>query len=81
MAKILIIEDESAIRRVLTKILVEESKEYEVEEAVEVEEEVGVTQVQRAAQPARMTRNRLQAGLIWSEIWQTPVACRRGMHR
>lgn len=46
-----------------------------------VEEEVGVTQVQRAAQPARMPRNRLQAGLIWSEIWQTPVACRRGMRR
>ena len=46
-----------------------------------VEEEVGVTQVQRAAQPARMTRNRLQAGLIWSEIWQAPVACRRGMRR
>ena len=35
MAKILIIEDESAIRRVLSKILVEESKEYEVEEAVD----------------------------------------------
>lgn len=35
MAKILIIEDESAIRRVLTKILVEESKEYEVEEAAD----------------------------------------------
>ena len=31
MAKILIIEDESAIRRVLSKILVEESKDYEVE--------------------------------------------------
>ena len=46
-----------------------------------VEEEVGVTQAQRAAQPARMTRNRLQAGLIWSEIWQAPVACRRGMRR
>ena len=46
-----------------------------------VEEKVGVTQVQRAAQPARMPRNRLQAGLIWSEIWQTPVACRRGMRR
>ena len=51
------------------------------EPTVEVEEEVGVTQVQRAAQPARMPRNRLQAGLIWSEIWQTPVACRRGMRR
>ena len=35
MAKILIIEDESAIRRVLTKILVEESKEYEVDEAAD----------------------------------------------
>jgi len=35
MAKILIIEDESAIRRVLSKILVEESKEYEAEEAVD----------------------------------------------
>ena len=46
-----------------------------------VEEEVGATRVQRAAQPARMTRNRLQAGLIWSEIWQAPVACRRGMRR
>ena len=46
-----------------------------------VEEEVGVTQVQRAAQPARMPRNRLQTGLIWSEVWQTPVACRRGMRR
>ena len=46
-----------------------------------VEEEVGVTQVQRVAQPARMPRNRLQAGLIWSEIWQTPVACRRGIRR
>ncbi|WP_298352345.1 sigma-54 dependent transcriptional regulator [uncultured Dokdonia sp.] len=33
MAKILIIEDEAAIRRVLTKILSEESKEYQVEEA------------------------------------------------
>ncbi|WP_454980744.1 sigma-54-dependent transcriptional regulator [Capnocytophaga haemolytica] len=33
MPKILIIEDEAAIRRVLTKILMEESKEYEVEEA------------------------------------------------
>ena len=51
------------------------------EPTVEVEEEVGVTQVQWAAQPARMPRNRLQAGLIWSEIWQTPVACRRGMRR
>ncbi len=33
MAKILLIEDEAAIRRVLTKILSEESKDYEVEEA------------------------------------------------
>ncbi|MFC4634884.1 sigma-54-dependent transcriptional regulator [Dokdonia ponticola] len=33
MPKILIIEDEAAIRRVLTKILSEESKEYEVEQA------------------------------------------------
>ena len=33
MTKILIIEDESAIRRVLSKILQEESKEYEVFEA------------------------------------------------
>lgn len=33
MPRILIIEDEAAIRRVLTKILMEESKEYEVEEA------------------------------------------------
>lgn len=33
MPKILIIEDEAAIRRVLTKILSEESKDYEVEEA------------------------------------------------
>ena len=33
MAKILIIEDEAAIRRVLTKILTEESKSYAVEEA------------------------------------------------
>ncbi|EAQ37766.1 sigma-54-dependent transcriptional regulator [Dokdonia genika] len=33
MAKILIIEDEAAIRRVLTKILSEESKDYQVEEA------------------------------------------------
>ena len=46
-----------------------------------VEEEVGATGVQRAAQPARMPRNRLQAGLIWSEIWQAPVAYRRGMRR
>lgn len=35
MAKILIIEDEAAIRRVLTKILSEESKEYQVEEAAD----------------------------------------------
>jgi len=35
MSKILIIEDEAAIRRVLTKILSEESKEYEVEEAAD----------------------------------------------
>ncbi|MGB5944117.1 MAG: sigma-54 dependent transcriptional regulator [Leeuwenhoekiella sp.] len=33
MAKILIIEDEAAIRRVLVKILGEESKDYQVEEA------------------------------------------------
>lgn len=33
MAKILIIEDEAAIRRVLVKILTEESKDYNVEEA------------------------------------------------
>lgn len=33
MPKILIIEDEAAIRRVLVKILSEESKEYEVEQA------------------------------------------------
>lgn len=33
MSKILIIEDEAAIRRVLTKILTEESDTYEVEEA------------------------------------------------
>lgn len=33
MAKILIIEDEAAIRRVLTKILTEENKSYSVEEA------------------------------------------------
>ncbi|WP_299212685.1 sigma-54 dependent transcriptional regulator [uncultured Dokdonia sp.] len=33
MPKILIIEDEAAIRRVLTKILSEENKDYEVEEA------------------------------------------------
>jgi len=35
MAKILIIEDEAAIRRVLTKILSEESKDYQVEEAAD----------------------------------------------
>ena len=33
MAKILVIEDEAAIRRVLVKILTEESDTYEVEEA------------------------------------------------
>lgn len=33
MSKILIIEDEAAIRRVLGKILMEESKDYEIEEA------------------------------------------------
>ncbi|MFT5890322.1 MAG: two-component system nitrogen regulation response regulator NtrX [Dokdonia sp.] len=33
MSKILIIEDEAAIRRVLTKILSEESKDYQVEQA------------------------------------------------
>ncbi len=35
MAKILIIEDEAAIRRVLTKILSEESKDYAVDEATD----------------------------------------------
>lgn len=35
MAKILLIEDEAAIRRVLVKILSEESKTYSVEEAVD----------------------------------------------
>lgn len=35
MARILIIEDEAAIRRVLTKILSEENKEYIVEEAAD----------------------------------------------
>ena len=33
MSKILVIEDEAAIRRVLKKILTEESKDYLVEEA------------------------------------------------
>ena len=33
MSKILIIEDEAAIRRVLTKILSEENDSYKVEEA------------------------------------------------
>ena len=33
MSKILIIEDETAIRRVLSKILIEENKNYEVDEA------------------------------------------------
>ena len=33
MSKILIIEDEAAIRRVLVKILTEESDTYKVEEA------------------------------------------------
>ena len=33
MAKILIIEDEASIRRVLTRILSEESDAYQVEEA------------------------------------------------
>ena len=33
MSKILIIEDEAAIRRVLTKILSEESETYSVDEA------------------------------------------------
>ncbi|MDX1761323.1 MAG: response regulator, partial [Christiangramia sp.] len=33
MAKILLIEDEASIRRVLNKILTEESKDYEVTEA------------------------------------------------
>ena len=35
MAQILIIEDENAIRRVLGKILSEESKDYNVSEAVD----------------------------------------------
>ncbi|MFT5751658.1 MAG: two-component system nitrogen regulation response regulator NtrX [Flavobacteriales bacterium] len=35
MSKILIIEDEAAIRRVLNKILSEESKDYQVEEAAD----------------------------------------------
>ncbi|WP_037315384.1 sigma-54 dependent transcriptional regulator [Salegentibacter sp. Hel_I_6] len=35
MARILLIEDEAAIRRVLVKILTEESENYEVEEAVD----------------------------------------------
>ncbi|MBZ9728829.1 sigma-54 dependent transcriptional regulator [Salegentibacter sp. JZCK2] len=35
MARILLIEDEAAIRRVLVKILTEESKNYEVEEAAD----------------------------------------------
>lgn len=35
MSRILIIEDEAAIRRVLVKILTEENKNYEVEEAVD----------------------------------------------
>lgn len=42
MAKILVIEDEAAIRRVLTKILSEENESYEVEEA-----EDGLTGVER----------------------------------
>ena len=33
MSKILVIEDEAAIRRVLVKILSEESKSYQVEAA------------------------------------------------
>ena len=33
MSKILIIEDEAAIRRVLGKIISEESKDYQVEDA------------------------------------------------
>ena len=33
MSKILVIEDEAAIRRVLVKILTEESDQYQVEEA------------------------------------------------
>ena len=35
MARILLIEDEAAIRRVLVKILTEESEHYEVEEAAD----------------------------------------------
>ena len=52
MAKILIIEDESAIRRVLSKILVEESKEYEVEEAVDGVE--GVEKLHRRSEERRV---------------------------
>ncbi|CEN48642.1 Transcriptional regulatory protein zraR (fragment) [Capnocytophaga canimorsus] len=35
MPKILIIEDEAAIRRVLAKILTEENKNYEIDEAID----------------------------------------------
>lgn len=35
MSKILVIEDEAAIRRVLTKILLEEDEQYQIEEAVD----------------------------------------------
>ena len=35
MSKILVIEDETSIRRVLTKILSEENSSYEVDEAVD----------------------------------------------
>ncbi|WP_172915598.1 sigma-54-dependent transcriptional regulator [Capnocytophaga canimorsus] len=35
MPKILIIEDEAAIRRVLAKILIEENKNYEIDEAID----------------------------------------------
>lgn len=41
MAKILIIEDEAAIRRVLSKILSEENDQYIVEEAVDGEDGLG----------------------------------------
>lgn len=38
MSKILIIEDEAAIRRVLSKILLEEDEKYQIEEAVDGQE-------------------------------------------
>ena len=40
MSKILIVEDEAAIRRVLSKILSEEDKSYEIEEACNGEEAI-----------------------------------------